>query len=129
MNSGTFTNVDSSDFGTFDIVPAATLTPSSWNGHTITATNADNSNKTVLQFKSGTSVTLSANGSPNTDTYTSAIITPVSAMLTVTDPGVGGETHYLQLTFTTKNAGHFEVNNYDNSGAFVDNDFGTFGFK
>jgi uncharacterized repeat protein (TIGR03803 family) len=129
LNSGTFTNVDSSDVGTFDIVPTATLTPASWNNHSITATNADHSHKTVLQFKSATSVTLTVNGSPNTDTYTAVTVGPVGAMLTVTDPGANGQVHYLQLTFTSKSAGHYEMNNYDSTGAFVDNDFGTFGFR
>jgi uncharacterized repeat protein (TIGR03803 family) len=130
LNAGTFTNVTSADFGTFDIVPTATLVPTSWSGHTVSTTNNDNNTKTTLQFKSKTSVTLTINGSPNTDTYKVTEASPVGALVVVTDPGVGGEVHYLQLTFTAKNAGYFEVDNYDGStGEPVDSDFGRFGFK
>ena len=127
LNAGTFSNLDSADLGTFSIVPAATLLPSSWTGHTFTATDVGDSTTTV-KITSKTELTVTESGSSTTENYVVTNASPNSAMFVVTDPQ-SGKTTYFQPTFFSKTGGNYEVNNFLSDGSFKDNDYGIFTFK
>jgi hypothetical protein len=128
LNTGTFTNSDSHDTGSFAVEPATTLVPTSWSSHTVTATSVSNATPTTVKF-SGSNVTINHTGAPTrTGTFVAADVSPIGAMLVVTytdAPDVGNIT-YLQVTFTSKTGGYYEVNTY---GSNPESDYGTFTFR
>jgi len=132
LNAGVFTNLASLDTGLFAVVPATDLLPTTWSGHTITATHSDDSGTTTVSFKSGNMVSITKSNSTASASYAVKSFSPVGAMVVVTyDEGSAdfGDVAYLQLTFTSKTQGNYEVNSFDNSGSFLSDDFGSFTWK
>jgi len=130
LNTGTFTNVGSADTGTFAVEPATTLVPTSWSGHTITATSVGSANPTTVKF-SGSGITITHSGQSNrTGTFVATDVSPTGAILVVTytDAADLGNITYLQLTFSSTTKGNFEVNTFDNTGTLLQSDYGTFIF-
>ena len=126
FNLGVFTNGE--DTGSFAIVPAATLLPSSFSGHTITAVDASGQSTNTVKFTSKTELTVTqTGGSSSTDGYVATAASPLSAIFLITT--TTGDFKYLQVTFTSKTGGNFEIDNYDNTAIFTDADFGTFTYK
>ncbi len=124
LNAGRFTNSESS--GAFSIEPATTFLPPSFSGHTITAVDASHNSTNVVKFTSKTGVTVTSD-SVRTGTYTVTSASPVAAMIVIAFTGSPNVT-FLQVTFSSKSAGNFDVNSFDCINP-PDSDFGTFTFK
>ena len=129
-NAGTYSNTVSADTGIFSIEAASTIVPKSWTGHTITTTNESHSITNVIKVTKKTQLTLAESGVTTTENYVVSNASPISAMFVITDP-VSGEVRYYQFTFTSKNAGNYQVNAFANNGTFLSEDshFGGFTFK
>jgi hypothetical protein len=136
LNRGVYTNVGSASTGTFSVTAALTgVLPASWSGHTITASHAGSTSKTTVTFARGNNdITISSPSNPNrTGTYVATEVSPVCALLmvTYTDQPDLGNISYLQVTFTSRSGGNYEVNTFDSGGNFLSGDtgFGTFTFR
>jgi len=125
-NEGTFTNLTSGDYGVFAVAFTASNLPTSWSGHTFTATNYSGK-VTTVKITSSTDVTVTDSDETTTNTYVVQEASPIAAMITVTNTTTS-KVDYFQPTFTSKSDGVYEVNNYV-SGVYDGGDFGTFGFK
>ncbi len=125
LNQGRFTNNEAT--GSFLIETQSTLLPASFSGHTITVT--DTTDTTLqLKFTSKTAVTVTVPGVISVaGTYEVTAASPVGAMMGLSIEGFP-DVAYLQLTFSSKSAGHFEVNGLD-GGVLPSSDLGTFTFK
>ena len=124
VNEGRFTNEAAT--GSFSVVAQSTFLPSSLSGHTVTVTDTAD-NILQLKFTSKTAVTVSLLGQSVAGSYVLTAASPVGAMLALTIQG-SPDVAYLQLTFSSKSAGHFEVNGLD-GGVLPSTDSGTFTFK
>jgi hypothetical protein len=135
LNSGTFLDTNSLNTGTFSVVPAlASLLPSNWSGHSLTASHASDTNTTKISFSNSGKVTIqkSNESSAATGTFVTTAYGPATAMIVVTYTGTdAGDTAYLQVTFTSKSGGNYEVNKVDNltDPPTTDTDFGTYTYK
>jgi hypothetical protein len=124
LNEGLFTNDTTT--GSFQIETQSTFLPSSFSGHTVMVTDAAN-NTLQLKFTSKTAVTVTVLGVSAPGSYVVTSGSPVGAMLALSIEG-SSDVAYLQLTFNSKSAGHFEVNGLD-GGGLPPTDSGTFTFK
>jgi hypothetical protein len=121
LNTGMFTNVDSSDTGSFVVEPATNFIPTSWSSHTVTAINTSDTSTNVVKFTSTTGYTLN---SATTGSYVVNAASPIGVMLVLAQ---SSNITYLQLTFASKTGGHYEVNSYSESN--TNSDYGIFNFK
>jgi len=126
-NEGTFTNFTSGDYGDFAVAFTASNLPTSWSGHTFTATNYSGKVTTVKMTSSTGVIVTDSDGTATTNTYVVQEASPIAAMITVTNTTTS-KVDYFQPTFTTKSDGVYEVNNYL-IGVYDGGDSGTFGFK
>jgi hypothetical protein len=131
--SGVFSNQLTGKTGSFTTEASATLFPSSFGGHTVTATpytvGQPGEHATTITFSGSNNFNLST-GSSGSGTYVFIAGGPVSEVgkFTFTDSSHVGKISYLQLTFTSATGGVFEVNSYS-GGSPVSSDSGTFTFQ
>ena len=133
LNAGVYTNLASLDTGLFAVVATTNLLPTAWSGHILTATDVGDGGTTTATFKSSSEISiLRSNSTTISANYVVASFSPVGVLVTITyKEGTAdfGEVTYLQLTFTSKTQGKFEVTSFDSSGTLLDDDFGTFTWK
>lgn len=130
---GNFTNQNSGSNGTFSVSIASALLPSAWSGHKITASSTGGGGAVLTLSRSSFSIVTTDNNSPQTGTYVAMAASPISAMLiaSYTNSASLGLTSCLQLTFTTKSAGHYELHTFDPQGNLLSNnsDAGSFSWQ
>ena len=125
-NEGRFTNGEAA--GSFLVAAQSVFLPTSFSEHTVTAVDAE-SKTNIVKFTSKTGVTITSSN-VTTGTYVVTAASPVGAMVVITATSDPSNVTYLQLTFSSKTGGNFEVNSFDNGQPVTDGtDLGTFKYK
>lgn len=124
---GTFSD-QSAHPGSVQLSIAPNLLPSTFTGKKLMATSTNGGGTTMLKFNSNGTVTKTTGGSTATSTgnYTFARYSPVAGLLTIAYTGADvGKFSYMEVTFTSANAGNYFVNDVDGVAA-PEVDVGTF---
>lgn len=120
----------------FQLFTNGACVPTSWPGHTVTTTAFGSTARTVYQLSSGTfdeSVSSSTGVNPQfvlRGSYTASGWSPLGAVLWLGGAGDSpGVPQYLQLQFTNKLGGWYELDTYDGNTNLTGTVHGNFSFR
>lgn len=129
FDSGTYSNLDTGDNGTFSLSPASNLALASLAGLTINATNASQADGATFTLSSSTFSQNDSGGNVYAGTYTYQKYSPAAGMFVstyISPPNKAGEVSYVQFVFLTATSGDFFLMSFDSIGDLKANTQGTF---